>query len=152
MRDALVALALLVSLNVAAVSCVTTRDHQVDVAVLTHKKVTVWPNLYAERDADGLADFLADGFKVLEPDGTIRTREDEIAWLRATPPDEEQSDFVFTIEEIVLPPTRLRSSMVAATQHGRQRTASPVTTATGRRIRSSCRTASGSRSFHMFLA
>jgi len=76
-------------------------DRQDDVAVLTEKKVIVWPRLYAERDAAGLDEFLADGFKVLEPDGFVRTKDDEIAWLRETPPDEESSDFVFTIRDIV---------------------------------------------------
>ena len=101
MRNALFMLALFISVSGLAVSSATAQDRRDDAAVLTEKKVTVWPRLYAERDADGLADFLADGFKVLEPDGTIRTREEEIAWLRATPPDDAQSDFLFTIEEIV---------------------------------------------------
>ena len=69
--------------------------------ILTEKKVVDWPRLYAERDADGLDEFLADGFKVLEPDGTVRTKAEEIEWLRETPPDDETSDFIFTIEEIL---------------------------------------------------
>lgn len=52
--------------------------------------------------ADGLDEFLADGFKVLEPDGSVRTKKEEITWLRETPPDEEPSDFIFTIKEILL--------------------------------------------------
>ncbi len=76
-------------------------DRQQDIATLTEKKVFVWPRLYAERDADGLAEFLADGFQVLEPDGAVRTKDEEVRWLRETPPDEETSDFLFTIEEIV---------------------------------------------------
>ena len=76
-------------------------DRQQDVATLTEKKVFVWRRLYAERDADGLADFLADGFQVLEPDGSVRTKDEEVRWLRETPPDEDTSDFLFTIEEIV---------------------------------------------------
>ena len=101
MRNALLAHALLVSMSLLAVSCAPATDRQDDIAVLTQKKVTVWPRLYAERDADGLEDFLADEFKVLEPDGTIRSKEEELAWLRATPPDDAESDFLFTIEEIV---------------------------------------------------
>ena len=76
-------------------------DRREDISILTEKKVVVWPRLYAERDADGLADFLAEGFRVLEPGGSVRTRQDEVQWLRETPPDEELSDFLFTIEEIV---------------------------------------------------
>ena len=101
MRNALVAIALLVSISGQAVADANIRDRQKDIAILTEKKVYEWPRLYDERDADGLADFLADGFKVLEPDGTIRTGAEEIAWLRETPKDEAQSDFLFTIEEIV---------------------------------------------------
>ena len=75
-------------------------DRDDDVSVLTEKKVIVWPKLYAERDADGLDEFLADGFSVLEPDGTVRTKAEEVAWLRDTPPDDATSDFLFTIVEI----------------------------------------------------
>ena len=75
-----------------------TRDD--DIAILTDKKLNVWPRLYAERDADGLEEFLADGFKVLNPDGSVRTKRAEVKWLRETPPDDAASDFVFTITEI----------------------------------------------------
>ncbi len=101
MKNAVIALALLMCGSVLVNSLAAASDRQDDVAVLTEKKVTVWPRLYAERDADGLDAFLADGFKVLEPDGSVRTKEEEIAWLRETPPDNTQSDFLFTIEEIV---------------------------------------------------
>lgn len=100
MRNTVIALALLACGSGLAISGAAASDRQDDVAVLTEKKVTIWPALYAERDADGLDEFLADGFKVLEPDGSIRTKDEEIAWLRATPPDKEPSDFIFTIDEI----------------------------------------------------
>ena len=83
------------------ISSATASDRQGDIAVLTEKKVSVWPRLYAERDAAGLEEFLADGFKVLEPGGSIRTKIEEVAWLKDTPPDNAQNDFVFTIEEII---------------------------------------------------
>ena len=79
----------------------TESDRAHDIAVLTEKKVTDWRRIYAERDADGLEDFLADGFRVLEPGGSVRTKIDEVQWLRDTPPDDAPSDFLFTIEEIV---------------------------------------------------
>ncbi len=101
MRSAIIVSALLACAAGLAIGSATADDRQDDVAVLTEKKVYVWPRLYAERDADGLDEFLADGFKVLEPDGSLRTKAEEIAWLRETPPDETQSDFLFTIEEIV---------------------------------------------------
>ena len=78
-------------------------DHEGDIAELTEKKIHVWRKLYADRDADGLDEFLADSFKMLEPGGTVRTKAQEMAWLRETPPDEEPSDFLFTIEEILFP-------------------------------------------------
>ena len=101
MKSVIMAFALFTCGIVVIFSSATANDRQDDVAILTEKKVAVWPKLYAERDAAGLDDFLADGFKVLEPDGTVRTKAEEIAWLQQTPPDEAQSDFLFTIEEIV---------------------------------------------------
>lgn len=101
MRNTFFALALLAAVSRLAIADAAVSDRQDDVAALTEMKVTVWPRLYAERDADGLDEFLADGFKVLEPDGSVRTRYEEVAWLRETPPAKEPSDFIFTIEEIV---------------------------------------------------
>jgi len=101
MKNVYFAFALLVCGYLLSAVVATASDHQEDVAILTEKKVSVWPKLYAERDAEGLAKFLADGFKVLEPDGSVRTGDEEIAWLQETPPDEDLSDFLFTIEEII---------------------------------------------------
>lgn len=101
MKSAIFALVFLVCGTGLTISSATASDRQDDVADLSEKKVTIWPRLYAERDAAGLDEFLAEGFKVLEPDGSIRTKVEEIAWLQETPPDEEQSDFLFTIAEIV---------------------------------------------------
>lgn len=101
MRTAIIAFTLIAGSAVVIFPNATADDRRSDVATLTEKKVTVWPRLYAERDAASLDEFLADGFKILEPDGTVRTKMDEIAWLRETPPDKTQSDFLFTIEEIV---------------------------------------------------
>ena len=47
MRNALVAIALIVSVSGQALADTTTRDRQDDVAALTEKKVFVWPKLYA---------------------------------------------------------------------------------------------------------
>lgn len=101
MRNVSIALMLLALGCGSIVGCATASDRKDDIAVLTDKKVNVWPKLYADRDADGLDEFLAAGFKVLEPAGTVRTKAEELAWLRETPPDHRPSDFVFTIEEIV---------------------------------------------------
>lgn len=101
MKNAAVALLLVacsIGLTAFSAFAVCTQD---DIVVLTGKKVIVWPRLYAERDADGLDELLADGFKVLEPGGSVRTKAEEIAWLRETPPDNAHSDFIFTIEEII---------------------------------------------------
>ena len=102
MKTAVIATTLILSV-LLSVSTAIAGDHGDDVADLTEKKVYVWPKLYADRDADGLDEFLADGFKVLEPGGAVRTKAEEIQWLRETPPDTEQSDFIFTIEEILFP-------------------------------------------------
>ena len=101
MRNSLFTIALVICGTGLAMPDAAANDREDDVATLTEKKVVVWPKLYAERDADGLDAFLADGFKVLEPDGSVRTKEEEIAWLRETPRDNESSDFLFTIEEIL---------------------------------------------------
>ena len=98
-----IALALLVLVLSVVLTTASAGDHKGDIAVLTEKKVYVWPKLYAERDAEGLDTFLADSFKMLEPGGTMRTKAQEIEWLRTTPPDEEESDFIFTITEILFP-------------------------------------------------
>lgn len=100
MKNAIFTLALVVCGGGVAAPVAFAGDNQQDIAVLTEKKIVVWPRLYAERDADGLDEFLAAGFKVLEPDGSVRTKDEEIEWLRETPPDEEESDFLFTISEI----------------------------------------------------
>lgn len=101
MRSAIFASIFLVCGTGLIILSATAGDRQDDVAVLTEKKVIVWPRLYAERNAAGLDEFLADGFKMLEPDGSVRTKAEEIAWLQQTPPDKVKSDFLFTIEEIV---------------------------------------------------
>ncbi len=102
MKIGLAAITLMVSGSLA-ISTATAGDHDEDIAELTEKKVNVWPKLYAERDADGLDQFLAAGFKMLEPGGAVRTKAEEMQWLRETPPDAEPSDFIFTIEEILFP-------------------------------------------------
>ena len=101
MRAAVFAMVLLVGCADLTAACAVAGDRQDDIAVLTEKKIEVWPRLYAERDAAGLDEFLADGFKVLNPDGSVRTKAEEMAWLRDTPPDQEESDFLFTIDDIV---------------------------------------------------
>ena len=101
MRAGPVVLAVLIVGGGIGRPCASAEERLDDIAILTEKKVAVWPRLYAERDADGLAAFLADGFRVLEPGGTVRTKEDEVRWLRETPPDDQPSDFLFTIADIV---------------------------------------------------
>ena len=101
MKRAPILFALLAWCSGLAIPSAAASDRQDDVDLLTEKKVTVWPRLYAERNANGLDAFLADGFKILEAHGSTRTKAEEIAWLNETPPDEEPSDFLFTIDEIV---------------------------------------------------
>ena len=100
MKIAFTVLTLMLSGSLAAASA---NDRSDDIADLTEKKVYVWPRIYADRDADGLDRFLADDFRMLEPSGSVRSKAQEIEWLRETPPDEAQSDFLFTITEILFP-------------------------------------------------
>ncbi len=102
MRINYVAVMAALAFGSSTLSAVAADDvRQGHIEILTEKKVVVWPRIYAERDADALDEFLADGFKMLQPDGTERTKAQEMQWLRETPPDDEVSDFLFTIEEIL---------------------------------------------------
>lgn len=76
-------------------------DRQDDIAVLTDKKVNQWRSLYAERNARGLREFLADSFVVMQADGAIQTKQDEVEWLEKTPRAKEPNDFIFTIKNII---------------------------------------------------
>ncbi len=78
-------------------------DRAADRAELTHKKQVIWPALYAERDARGLEAFLLEEFRILEPEGSVRTGDAEVAWLASTPPSDGPDDFFFSIQEIVFP-------------------------------------------------
>lgn len=71
------------------------------IAELTEIKVNEWRRIYAERDANALEVFLADDFKVLSPAGNVSTKVEEVTYLRNTPPAEEQSDFIYTIKDIL---------------------------------------------------
>lgn len=72
-----------------------------DIAELTEIKVNEWRRIYAERDAEALEDFLAEEFIVLSPVGVMSTKDEEIEYLRTTPPDSAPSDFVYSISEIL---------------------------------------------------
>ena len=71
-----------------------------DRAALEEAKLRTWPALYRASDADGLADFLADGFVALSDDGSTETKEQAVAWLRANKWDNADNDFRYDISQI----------------------------------------------------
>lgn len=56
---------------------------EADLAALRKAKLEAWPQYYRKNDADGLAGFLADGFVALSHDGSVETKADAVAWVRA---------------------------------------------------------------------
>jgi ketosteroid isomerase-like protein len=53
-----------------------------DRAALEEAKLRTWPALYKASDADGLAQFLADGFVEFSDDGSRETKAQAVEWLR----------------------------------------------------------------------
>ena len=52
-----------------------------DVDAVTRAKVETWRRLYQQQDADGLRRLLADDFIVIDDEGTVSTKDAEVAWL-----------------------------------------------------------------------
>jgi hypothetical protein len=72
-----------------------------DVAALMRAKLTEWPEFYRTNNADGLANFLADGFVALSDDGTTETRAQVVAWVRANKWPGGDNGFSYAISDIV---------------------------------------------------
>lgn len=71
-----------------------------DLDAIRTAKVQTWRQLYREQNADGLRDFLLDGFVVIGADGSVSTKAEEVAWLEANPwsgPD----DFEYIVDDVV---------------------------------------------------
>jgi len=90
---------LLVALGACtSVPSVTQADLEQEEAVLRALKSDTWPGLYAANDADGLAAFLADDFVLIG--GGVRTRTDEVNWMRENSWD-GPADFVFEVDDVI---------------------------------------------------
>ncbi len=76
-------------------------DHSADMAALREAKLKAWPDFYRRNDADGLAAFLADGFVALSDDGSLETKEQAVAWVRANKWANADNDFRYDISDIV---------------------------------------------------
>lgn len=72
----------------------------VDRAALEEAKLRTWPTLYRTNDADGLANFLADGFVAMSDDGSLETKGQVVAWLRTNKWSGGQSNFSYKIAAI----------------------------------------------------
>jgi ketosteroid isomerase-like protein len=71
-----------------------------DRAALEEAKLRTWPTLYRTNDADGLANFLADGFVQFSDDGSIETKEQAVAWVRSNKWANANNDFRYEISRI----------------------------------------------------
>jgi hypothetical protein len=67
---------------------------------LTKAKLETWPRLYRENDHEGLAAFLSDGFVALQPDGSVETKEQAVAWVRDNKWTNAQQNFRYEITAI----------------------------------------------------
>jgi ketosteroid isomerase-like protein len=74
---------------------------EADIAALREAKLKAWPDFYRRNDADGLAAFLADDFVALSDDGSVETKEQAVAWVRANKWANANSDFRYDISDIV---------------------------------------------------
>jgi ketosteroid isomerase-like protein len=73
---------------------------ETDRTALEEAKLRTWPALYRANDANGLADFLADGFVAFSDDGSVETKEQAVAWLRANKWANADNDFRYAITNI----------------------------------------------------
>jgi hypothetical protein len=71
-----------------------------DRAALTKAKLQDWPGYYKANDADGLADFLADGFIALSDDGSSETKDEVVAWVRTNKWGGADNGFSYQISDI----------------------------------------------------
>ncbi len=74
---------------------------EADIAALREAKLDAWPDFYRRNDADGLAAFLADDFVALSDDGSVETKEQAVAWVRANKWANANNDFRYDISDIV---------------------------------------------------
>ena len=73
-----------------------------DVDAVARAKVETWRRFYQQQDADGLRRFLADDFIVIDDEGTVSTKDAEVAWL-AKNAWSGPADFLYVIDRISFP-------------------------------------------------
>ncbi len=76
-------------------------DRAADIAALREAKLKAWPDFYRRNDADGLAAFLADDFVAFGDDGSVETKEQAVAWVRANKWANAENEFRYQISDIV---------------------------------------------------
>lgn len=69
-----------------------------DEAALRQLKLVDWPRAYREQDPVLLARILAPEFQMIDAEGKVSTRADELAWVRANAPSYDR--FEYTIERL----------------------------------------------------
>jgi ketosteroid isomerase-like protein len=77
-----------------------TPAREADIETLTEAKEVAWNGFYRRRDAEGLADFLADGFILLNPDGTKESKADAVAYVRDNEWPGASSNFEYKVTAI----------------------------------------------------
>lgn len=71
------------------------------IAEIRHLKVSVWPGIYAKKDAQALEEFLANDF-VLIAGGNVSPKEDEVAWLNNSGDWSQADDFSYEVKDVVI--------------------------------------------------
>jgi ketosteroid isomerase-like protein len=85
----------------AASLALATAGSAADIAALRNAKLQDWARFYRTNDADGLSRFLADGFVALSDDGSVETKDQAVAWVRANKWANADNDFRYEIRDIV---------------------------------------------------
>lgn len=70
-------------------------------AALRDIKLKEWPAYYRNGDSEGLRNFLMDDFRVINGDGSVSLKEEEVKWVAEG--SWNPKDFVYTITSITCP-------------------------------------------------
>jgi len=82
--------------------CATsTQSDTVSKAELAEPKQAFWPSIYAEKNAPALKDFLSDDFVLIAVD-QVRTKGDEVSWLKDPGDWEQPSDFAYRVLDMIM--------------------------------------------------
>jgi len=77
-----------------------TGDRMADRKAIAKAKVETWRAFYRDQDVAGLGNFLMDEFVVIGPDGAVRTKTEELAWL-AENEWGGADDFLYSVDDII---------------------------------------------------